>query len=165
MSDLSSDLSTEGCVVSDSTCLIGLERISRLDILPQLYRNFYIPVAVKAEIGFVKPWMKVRKVENLSLINSLRNSIDWGESEVIALAVELGCVELNKVVIVLDDKKAQKIAAQFDLAITGTVGMLLKAKRMGAIASIRPILDSLESVEFRIAPALRCRALELANEL
>jgi uncharacterized protein len=155
-----SELLPESCVVSDSTCLIGLERIGHLDILPQLYSNFYIPVAVKTEIGFVKPWMEVRKVENLSLVSSLRYSIDWGESEAIALAVEL-----KKALIVLDDKKARKVAAQFNLVITGTVGLLLRAKRMGAIANIRPILDSLESVEFRIAPSLRYRALELAREL
>jgi uncharacterized protein len=155
-----SELPTESCVVSDSTCLIGLERIDRLDILPQLYSNFYIPAAVKAEIGFVEPWMEVREVENLSLVNSLRSSIDWGESEAIALAIEL-----NKAVVVLDDRKARKIAAQFDLVVTGTMGVLLKAKQMGAITTVRPILNSLESVEFRIAPSLRYRTLELANEL
>jgi hypothetical protein len=104
--------------------------------------------------------MKVRKVENASLVNALRHSIDWGESEAIALAIEL-----QKTTIVLDDKKARKVASQFGLTITGTVGLLLKAKRMGAIASIRPIMDALESVEFRIAPSLRYRALELAKEL
>ncbi|MGB3291422.1 MAG: DUF3368 domain-containing protein [Phormidesmis sp.] len=155
-----SELMTESCVVSDSTCLIGLERIDRLDILPQLYNSFYIPSAVKKEIGFVKPWMKVRKVRNLSLVSSLRSSIDWVESEAITLTLEL-----DNAVIVLDDKRARQIAARFDLTITGTMGVLLKAKRQDVIASVRPILDSLESVEFRIAPFLRHRTLELANEL
>ncbi|WP_370623522.1 DUF3368 domain-containing protein [cf. Phormidesmis sp. LEGE 11477] len=146
-------------IVSDSTCLIGLERINRLDILPQLYSTFWIPPAVKAEVGFALPWLKVRQVENQTLVNSFRSQIGWGESEAIALALEL-----EAITILLDDKKARRVAEQFDLSMTGTVGMLLKAKRQGVVDMISPILGALGTVEFHISPALRRRALELANE-
>ena len=43
--------------------------------------------------------------------------------------------------------------------------MLLKAKRQGVVKAIAPILEALESVEFRVSPALRRRAIELAGEL
>ena len=152
-------LSSQGCIVSDSTCLIGLERINRLDIPPQLYNKFWIPAAVSAEIGFSLPWLEVRQVQNRTLVSSLRSQVGWGESEAIALALEL-----EDVTILLDDKKARRLAEQFGLPITGTVGMLLKAKRQGVVEAISPILDALESVEFRVAPALRRRALELAEE-
>lgn len=92
--------SPQGSIVSDSTCLIGLERIDRLDILPQLYSTVWIPPAVKAEIGFTLSWMKVRRVENQTLVDSFRTQVGWGESEAIALALEL-----EAVTILLDDKK------------------------------------------------------------
>ncbi len=147
------------CIISDRTCLIGLERINRLDIPPRLYGRVWIPPAVDQEIGFSMPWLEVQPVTNQALVSSLRTQIDWGESEAIALALEI-----KGTPILLDDKKARRIAAQFDLPITGTVGLLLKAKRENVIDALCPILDALEMAEFRIAPALRRRALELADE-
>ena len=147
------------CIVSDSTCLIGLERINRLDIPPQLYNKFWIPAAVSTEIGFSLPWLEVRQVQNQTLVSSLRSQVGWGESEAIALSIEI-----ENATILLDDKKARRIAEQFGLPITGTVGMLLKAKRRGVVEAIAPVLDALESAEFRVSPALRRRALELAEE-
>ena len=101
-------LVSKDCIMSDSTCLIELERINRLD-----------------------------------------NS-----------ATTL----MKGTPVLLDDKKARRIAAQFDLPIIGTVGLLLKAKRERAIDALCPVLDALELAEFRIAPALRRYALELADE-
>ncbi|MEM9151309.1 MAG: DUF3368 domain-containing protein [Cyanobacteria bacterium P01_F01_bin.3] len=150
----------DSCVVSDSTCLIGLERIKRLDILPKLYSRFYIPLAVKAEIGFSEPWMTVCEVKNTALVSSLRTQLDWGESEAIALALDL-----KAAVLLVDGKKARKVAAQFDIVLTGTAGMLLKAKRQGVISSVAPILSALEAVDFRLSYSLRHRTLELADEL
>ena len=151
--------SLQECIVSDSTCLIGLERINRLDIPPQLYNKFWIPAAVSTEIGFSLPWLEVRQVQNQNLVSSLRSQVGWGESEAIALSIEI-----ENATILLDDKKARRIAEQFGLPITGTVGMLLKAKRRGVVEAIAPVLDALESAEFRVSPALRRRALELAEE-
>ena len=149
----------QDCIVSDSTCLIGLERIDRLDIPPQIYNKFWIPLAVQTEIGFSLPWIEIKQVQNQVLVSSLRSQIGWGESEAIALALEF-----EGTPILLDDKKARGIAKRFDLPITGTVGLLLKAKRQGIVNTITPILNALESVEFRVSPALRRRALILANE-
>lgn len=66
--------------------------------------------------------------------------------------------------LLLDDKKARRIAQEMGLEILGTVGMLLRAKRQGIVPTIKPILDDLERVDFRISIALRQRALELAQE-
>ena len=90
------------CIISDRTCLIGLERINRLDIPPRLYGKVWIPPAVDQEIGFSMPWLEVQPVTNQALVSSLRTQIDWGESEAIALALET-----KGTPILLDDKKAR----------------------------------------------------------
>ena len=84
--------------------------------------------------------------------------LDPGESEVIALASQLGFRAI------LDDRKARLLAAQLNIPVTGTVGLLLKGKQAGHMAEIRPCLDQLSSVGFHLAPALRAEALRLAEE-
>jgi predicted nucleic acid-binding protein len=49
-----------------------------------------------------------------------------GEAEAIALAIEAGAAR-----IVLDDKKARRIARELGVTVTGTVGVLLRAKQRG----------------------------------
>lgn len=150
---------TAESIVSNSAGLIALERIEHLDLLPQVYPTVWIPQAVKDEIGFTTDWMQIKLVKNQALVRTLRTQIGAGESAAIALALEM-----EEVPILLDDKKARRIAEHLNLKVTGTVGLLLKAKRQGVIPEIRPILEALEDVDFRISKQLRNRALELANE-
>ena len=76
--------------VTNSTCLIGLERIERLDILPQVFFSITIPTAVSTEVGFEADWLTVRSVQNLALVATLKTQVDEGEAQAIALAMELG---------------------------------------------------------------------------
>ena len=64
-------------------------------------------------------------------MSSLRSQVGWGESEAIALALEL-----EDVTILLDDKKARRLAEQFGLPITGTVGMLLKVVNQRSVGFV-----------------------------
>lgn len=150
---------TAESIVSNSACLIALERIEQLNLLPQVYPSIWIPQAVKQEIGFLTDWLQVQTVQNQALVSTLRTQVGAGESEAIALALEI-----KNVPVLLDDKKARRIAEQLSLQVTGTVGLLLKAKKKSVIPAIRPILDALEEVDFRISSNLRTRALELAEE-
>jgi predicted nucleic acid-binding protein len=74
--------------VTNSTCLIGLERIERLDILPQVFSIITVPTAVAAEVGIEADWLIVRKVQNLAVVATLKTQVDSGEAEAIALAIE-----------------------------------------------------------------------------
>lgn len=145
--------------MTNTTCLIGLERIGQLDILPQVFPVVFAPLAVMAEIGIEVSWLRVTAVNNPAVVAALRTQIDTGEAEAIALAIELG-----DVVVILDDKKARRVASQIGLRVIGTVGMLLRAKRLGVIASVLPLLQALDEADFRIADALRQNALRLAGE-
>ncbi len=144
--------------VLDSACLIGLERIGRLDLLPSLLEPVYAPPEVEAEFGSLPAWLKVEKPHDLGMIAALRLIVDPGESEAITLAYEKG------IRLILDDRKAREAATRLGIKITGTVGLLLIAKRQSIIPAIRPLLDALEANSFRIAPPLRAEALRLAVE-
>ncbi len=144
--------------VSDSACLIGLERIGRSAILAESFDTVFIPPAVASELGYKLDWLTVQPVHNIALVKALQTQFGDGESEAMALAIELN--EL----LVLDDKKARRIAHQIGIEIIGTVGVLLRAKTKGIISAIKPILDELNAVDFRISPALYQQALQLAQE-
>lgn len=146
--------------VTNSTCLIGLERIGRLEILPQVFSSIFIPLAVKDEVGINADWAIVKSVTNLAVVAALKTQIDPGKSEAIALAIELGNVFL-----ILDDRNGRRIAQQMKLKVIGTLGMLLRAKQKNVISEIKPVIMELEAANFRIAPALVQKALSLAGEL
>lgn len=92
------------------------------------------------------------------MVATLRLLVDPGESEAIALAYEKG------VRIILDDRKARGLAQRLGIPVTGTVGLLLKAKQEGILPALCPLLDALDQVGFRISEALRAEALRLADE-
>jgi len=119
-----------------------------------------IPLAVEAEVGLSADWLKVRTVQNIAVVATLKTQVDDGEAEAIALAMELG-----DVLIILDDRNARRIAQQLNLKVIGTVGMLLRAKQKGVIAEIKPLLTALSQADFRISASLVGNALRLAGEL
>ena len=146
--------------VSNSSCLIALEKIGRLDLLSKSFDAVNIPPAVQSEIGKSIDWLIVKSVQNKAAVNSLKTQIDDGEAEAIALAMELA-----DAFIVLDDKKARRIAKQLRLKVIGTIGLLLRAKKKKIITEIKPVLDALHGVNFRISETLYQEALRLAKEI
>lgn len=145
-------------VVVDSTCLIGLERIGQLDVLPALFDPVVVPPEVAREFGTPLPWLKVESPTNRAFIAALKLLLDDGEAEAIALASERGCK------IILDDRQARSVGNSLGLSIIGTVGILLLAKRSGIIPAIKPLLDDLELNGFYLSSALKEAALRLAGE-
>ena len=144
--------------VVDSTCLIGLERIGRLDLLPALLDPIFVPLAVANEFGSRPLWMTPSAVRDGGMVAALRLVVDLGEAEAITLAHEKGLR------IILDDRKAREAAQRLGVPVTGTVGLLLKAKREGLVPAIRPLMDALAEHQFRIANSLYAEALRLAGE-
>lgn len=144
--------------VLDSACLIGFERIGRLDLLPALLDPVMAPPAVIKEFGAHPAWLLEVSVKDQGMVAALGLVVDPGESEAIVLAFEKGTR------IILDDRKAREAAQRLNIAVTGTVGILLKAKEAGLVEAIRPLLDALEANHFRIGTLLRTEALRLAGE-
>jgi predicted nucleic acid-binding protein len=145
-------------IVSDSTCLIGLERINQLELLPALYYPIVIPPAVQEEFGRSFPWLVLDKPTNKGLVTSLKLLVDKGESEAIALAYE------RRYLLIVDDRQARKLAQQMGIQMIGTVGILVKAKRQGIIPNLSLVLNDLEAQGFYLSQALKAEALKLVEE-
>lgn len=148
-----------GHVVIDSTCLIALERIDQLALIPRIFPTIIAPPGVQSEFGVPLNWLTVLPVKNSVVVEALKTQLDDGESQAIALALELG-----NALLILDDKKARRVARQLELRVTGTIGVLIRAKRQGVISAIAPLLTALEKVDFRLTSALRYEALRLCDE-
>lgn len=144
--------------VVDSTCLIGLERIGHLELLSGLLEPILAPPSVVSEFGSRPQWLTIEAPVNAGIVAALKLVVDAGEAEAIALAYERGCR------IILDDRKARVVARQLGISLTGTVGLLLRAKRVGIVPKLLPLLDALDSNHFFVGRALRVEALRLAGE-
>ncbi len=158
--------------VSNSSPIMNLAAIGRLDVIKLKFGNVVIPDAVWRELvidGKGKKgvediervdWIKVQSVRDKALVKVLEKDLDNGESEAIALAVEN-----NANVLLLDDKSARLIAANLGLNIIGIVGILIWAKKEGIIKQLSKELDNLgENANFRMSEDLIKRALQEVEE-
>jgi predicted nucleic acid-binding protein len=145
-------------VVSDSTCLIALERIRRLDLLPAVFDQVWIPPAVAAEFGVALPWLLVRVPTNAGAVAAYETLVDAGEAAAIALAAELTCE------VILDDLQARRLAAREGVRCVGLLGVLLRAKQVGRLTAVRPLIDALREQSFHVSAPLVAEALRLAGE-
>ena len=109
--------------------------------------------------GSLPPWIAVRPLQHPIGTKILHASLGAGESEAIALAIEVGA-DLT----LLDDKAARRLAMVLGLPILGILGLLLRAKEMGLIKEIHPRLDALRTLPFHIAPKLFEAVLKDAGE-
>ena len=150
---------SQNLIITDSGCLIALERIDRLDILSSLFGEVWIPPAVSQEFGRSLSWLKVVVPKDQGMVTALRLSVDDGEAEAIALAYEYQCR------LIVDDLQARKVAQRLGLQITGTVGILITAKKRGIIDSVKGTIDSLEFVGFYVGASLKAQALQMAGEV
>lgn len=88
-------------VVSNSTPLISLAKIDRLDLLKAIFSRVQIPQGVYEEVvlegeGLAGArevsdagWIETVEVSDKSAVEELKGELDKGESEAIVLAIEL----------------------------------------------------------------------------
>ena len=119
-------------MLSNTSCLIALDNIGELELLHRLYGIVHISEEVAAEFGVAIPaWITVHPVQDKAKLDILHNLVDLGEACTIALAYQLGYVTM-----ILDDRKARKLADNLNLRFTGLLGILIKAKQSGVIHSV-----------------------------
>jgi len=110
-------------IVSDSTTLIILFDLDRVELLENLFEIVYLSPIVLEEISVKYPlilpsFMEVEKLKDDELFNSLKRLLDFGESEAIALAKE------KSLPIIIDEKKGRKIAKKMGLKVIGLLGVV-----------------------------------------
>ena len=156
--------------IVNTSPIFYLHRLGLLEILNKLYGDITIPEAVRNELekGYAQgedvpqledyPWIQIMNVgmpEYLNLIVDL----GLGESEVLAIATNH-----PSALVILDDKLARRIAEMQEFRLTGTAGVLLRAKEKGLIPALKPVIEKLMSLNFRLKPDLLKTILELAGE-
>ncbi len=159
-------------VVSDTSPVSNLFRIGMLHLLPDLYGSVVIPKTVWQELLVLEKlghdisdlihadWLDIQNPSASSTLFILNDDLDPGEAEAIALAKEIGAELL-----IMDEKTGRAVAQREGLAIIGTLGILLEAKKQKHLASVAPVmLDLQRKARFRISPALFQEVLRLAEE-
>jgi hypothetical protein len=157
-------------VVVDTSVVQYLHQAGLLDLLRDLYAVVTVPHAVAAELargrarGIDLPdpatlnWMKIEAKLSSKVLPVTRH-LGPGELDAIGIAIER-----PGSVVLLDDRLAREYATRLGVRYAGTLGVLLRAKREQRLPAIRPVLDRLDALGFRLAAATRAAVLEQAGE-
>lgn len=157
-------------VICNTTPIISLAVIGQLELFSHLYGEIIVPPAVAAEIiaggknrpGYLE-FSQAAWIKEIPLVDprraSLISDLDRGEAEVIALAQEL-----NADLVIIDERLARRHVGRLGLPMTGTLGVLLKAKQEGYVPAIEPLISRLQSNGIRLSKPLIAKVLQLAGE-
>jgi predicted nucleic acid-binding protein len=147
-------------IISDSSCLILLLKINVLELLKKFSDDIYVTSIIKEELKHELPdWIKIVNPKDRHYQTILEMDLDKGEASAIALMLET-----DDATLLIDDLKGRKIAEKLNLKFSGTSGFILKAKQMGIISSVKPILDKIRSTNFRFSEKLFTEILSQAME-
>jgi uncharacterized protein len=157
-------------VFCNTSPLQYLHQLRQLEILPALTGGITVPATVARELeaGRAVGW-DVPDLSQISWINTripasapvlpLAAGLGPGEAGVLALALES-----PGAMVIVDDGVARRAADLLNIPFTGTLGLLLDAKKRGLIPAIAPILSELDRLRFRVSVATRAAVLKLAGE-
>ena len=156
-------------VISNTTPIIALALVQRLELLRMLYGEVWIPPVVAAELQAGGTRAGAVELTTASYIHTvalndprradLLSDLDRGEAEVIALAQER-----QADLVIIDERLGRRHARRLGLQITGVLGVLLKAKQLGHLDAMRPCVEQMQQGGIRLSAALVQRVLELAGE-
>lgn len=159
-------------VVADSGPIIHLSAVGRLGLLPALYGRVVVPRLVFDEVvvaGAQLPgsselaaaaWVDVVESDVTDpLFLALREELDPGESAALAHATQRAAR-----LMLVDDRKARLAAQRLGVAVRGTLGVLIEAKRRGELERIAPVVDALVASGLWLSPAVIATALARAGE-
>jgi predicted nucleic acid-binding protein len=157
--------------IVDTSPLCYLHRAGVLHVLPAIFGRVIVPGQVVAELSvgrarghdlpdpLILPWADVRPVALLAPQLALFGRLGAGERAVLTLALAIpGSVGI------IDELPARRVAEGFGVAVTGTLQVILVAKQRGLVPAMRPLLDRLQELRFRMSEDLREHVLTLAGE-
>ena len=143
-------------IVSDSTTIIILLNIERIDILENLFDEVCIPakvydeVVIEEDIILESSFFIKKEIKDKALYKLLSRSLDAGECEAIVLAKEM------KLSLIIDEKKGRKIASNLGINIMGFLGLLLlnHKKKYLSEDEIIEVYYSAKKASFRVSQRL-----------
>jgi len=160
-------------VVSNTSPILNLAIIGRLDVLRKQFEIVWAPPAVIAELRSEQDlpgsaaireaqqvgWLRTERVRDRVRVALLRRDLDPGESEAIALALQKRADWL-----LLDEREGRRLARSLGLNVTGVLGILLKAHLDGHLPSLSESMDQLRDLAgFRISAPLYDQLLQAAT--
>ena len=158
-------------VVADTGPLIAFAYLDLYALFPRVLGEVLVPEAVMKELhidsdrpdvvciqtALKRQWLRVKEMA-LPVENDFPLSLGPGEQAAVQLASEMKCPVL------MDDKLARRFATAQGLIVIGTAGVLLKAKQMGELAEVIPLLRHLQVKGYYFSPALMERVGRIAGE-
>jgi predicted nucleic acid-binding protein len=155
-------------VISNTTPLIGLADIGCFDVLQKIYGEIMIPDAVLEEVKSEPARTLVRHSEFIHVFSvadsqarkMFSSRLHAGEVEVMLLAEEK-----QADLLIMDDNAAKKTAKFLGFKVTGTLGVLLKAKQEGYVKNIKQLVEKLQDTGFYVSPKVKQYVLEEAHEM
>ena len=158
-------------VVSDAGPLIALAGCNQLELLVAVFEAVHIPQFVFDEstgdsarrgatsiAAFVQAHAQLHPSRDDAVYTAAVSYLDEGEAQALSLARALGCAVL------IDERRGRKAADRLGIPLFGVLGVLLQAKRIGALECIAPVLQQIQGNGYRISSALIDAALGLAGE-
>jgi predicted nucleic acid-binding protein len=151
-------------IIINSSPLIFLSKLNYLNLFVESPDDFYIPQSVADEIkaksdpssqtvqALINAGnLQIRASNLITLVNSLNQRLGKGESEAIALGIEL-----NTDYVLLDDSTARREARRLGLNIKGTLAVIKKLSKDGKISieSLDKLYQQIMTIEFRVKRSL-----------
>jgi len=160
-------------VVADTGPIIALATLDRIDLLGVFGADILITPRVRREL-LSKPESETDEIEQAlgSLIRVREvpllgattkdavDRLDPGERDAVSLATALD----EETLLVMDDQAGRRVARQLDCSVTGVIGVLLRAKELGRIEAVTPLLKSMQSRGYWLSDEIIEHARELAGE-
>lgn len=163
-------------VICNSSPIIGLSLIGKLNLLWEIFDEVIIPKEVYREVVEANSYnnygakelreavedgnIRVYNVKNKTLVDDLYGKLHRGEIEVIVAAKELKVTD-----VVIDERAARSFAEAMLLQSVGILGILIIAKKKGKIAELKTSLDLLMESNYRISKKLYENTLRKVEEL
>jgi len=143
-------------MISDTSCIIVLDKLELLYILKEIYGTVLVTKEVANEYGSNLPdWIYVKEVQDRKTLKLISAFVDLGEASSLALALET-----ENSTVIMDDLKGRSIAEKLSVKITGTLGVLVKAKDREIIYSLMDVVEQLKAKGFRISKELEKELLK-----
>lgn len=157
-------------IVSNTTPIINLAEIGRLDVLEGLFGKVVVPPAVVDELvakrelfpnaGHAADHFEIVQPQDRLLVRGFASVAHAGEAECLALAMEN-----PGSLLILDDLQARALATANSLPFTGTLGVLVEAKAKGLVHAVAPLIEKLRlSARFWISSELEAKILNDVGE-
>jgi uncharacterized protein len=159
-------------VVSNTSPITNLAAIGQFGLLRELFGELHIAEAVVHELNAFdrrwpgsaeveqSTWVKIHRPRDLPMIVALMSELDAGESETIALAMEM-----NADLVLMDEQAGRRLATERTLNVIGVLGVLMQAKQKRLIELVLPQVDSLrQNAGFYLSDQVYQRIGQLTGE-